>query len=323
MLSCAGSVLAQTEREKGIEFYKQGKIKAAIEALEKASEAAKTDAEVWNFLGLAYLKSNNLKQAVKAFGKAVESDAGKVSYQSNLAYAYLLGGNTDKAQSEAAKAIALDAEKPDAYYIRGAASFSEGKYDEAIKDADQAVKINSDYARAYTLKSDALFSKFGKGIRDSSKRMENLNYLTQSKQVLDECLKNCRDNSETSLQKSRLEAVETFYDYYSKKKDGDLTALSNLPILPNPNIKPLKFISKPFPSYTDAARQAQVNGTITVLVLFAGNGQVSHTIVLQSLGYGLDENAVRAAKAIKFEPAEENGKPISQIKLIQYSFRVG
>ena len=55
-LSCINFTFAQTEREKGIELFKQGKNKEAVAALEKASKRkeTKTDAEVWNFLGLAY-----------------------------------------------------------------------------------------------------------------------------------------------------------------------------------------------------------------------------------------------------------------------------
>ncbi len=315
---------AQTEREKGIELFKQGKNKEAVAALEKASKENKTDAAVWNYLGLAYLKSDNLKKALKALEKAVSYDAQNATYQTNLAYAYLLGNKLNKAQEESTKAIALNGQNADAFYVRGSASLAEGKYNNAIDDADHAVAVNSDYSLAYILKSDALLSNFGKCIGIGVKPIDYLNLLEQSREVLKKCLKECKNNSYIQLQQQRLDAVETFYNYFEKRKDADLgepSAVSQ-PTLPNPNFVPILITSKPHPSYTDEARQAGVTGTIKILTLFAGSGHVTHTLVLKGLGYGLNENAVKVARAIKFTPALENGKPVSQVKIIEYSFAI-
>ncbi len=320
-LSFVSYALAQTEREQGIELYKQGKNKEAVAILQKASKQkeTKTDAEVWNYLGLAYLKDNDAKKAIKALEKAVDFNPLNATYQTNLAYGYFLGNKLDKAQDISTKAIALDSQIADAYFIRGSASILEAKYDDAISDADKTISINPDYSLAYILKSDALLSNFGKLIQSGSKPIDRLDSLEQAKSILEMCLKNCRNNPNAGIQQERLETIDAFFDYYSKRKDIDFSA-SSIPIPPDPNITPLVILSKTPASYTDNARSNQVSGTVSLLILFSSSGRITQILVVKGLRYGLTENAVRAARQIKFEPAKENGKPISQVKMVQYSF---
>jgi hypothetical protein len=43
---------------------------------------------------------------------------------------------------------------------------------------------------------------------------------------------------------------------------------------------------------------------------------------VKGLGGGLSQQAVTAAKKIKFKPATENGTPVASIKKIEYSFSI-
>lgn len=70
--ACAGSLFAQTEREKAVELYESGDSKAAIEMLKKIVEKDANDGEVWRLLGMAYAKIDNEKQARKILKKAAE-----------------------------------------------------------------------------------------------------------------------------------------------------------------------------------------------------------------------------------------------------------
>lgn len=80
--------------------------------------------------------------------------------------------------------------------------------------------------------------------------------------------------------------------------------------------------SKPEAGYTGEARQAGIGGIVKLRVLFAADGKVRFPVVLQGLGYGLDERAIRAALAIKFVPARKNGRAVSQYAQINYTFVV-
>jgi protein TonB len=72
-------------------------------------------------------------------------------------------------------------------------------------------------------------------------------------------------------------------------------------------IKP-KPISTPQPAYADRAREAGIQGKVRVELTVDDSGAVVSARVLESLGYGLDEAALEAAKTWRFEPATRCGK---------------
>lgn len=93
--------------------------------------------------------------------------------------------------------------------------------------------------------------------------------------------------------------------------------------VPKSETNPLRIISKPRPSYTDAAREHQVTGTVRLRVTFLASGEIgSITSVGTGLPYGLTEEAVGAAEQIKFEPQKVNGVPQSVSKTVEYSFSI-
>jgi TonB family protein len=63
---------ASEERERGIQLYKQGDAKGAIEVLRATVKRDKEDADAWHYLGLALLGTGNKSEARKAFEKAAK-----------------------------------------------------------------------------------------------------------------------------------------------------------------------------------------------------------------------------------------------------------
>jgi TonB family protein len=312
----------QSERDKGIALYKQGDSAGAARILQTVArqKSSKTDGEVWNYLGLAQFDQNKIKEARKALEKAVKFSPQSSSFHSNLAYVYLMERKTNKAQNEIETALRIDPQNANAYYIRGTAYLWEGKYETAIADADKAISVNSQFAAPYVLKSDGLLYSFGKlWHEDAAKPIVNLEILRQAMQVLDACLQKCTKNADLGLAVERLDTVKTFYEYFKKKKDNP-----NGQIEPSTdaNITPLKILSKPRASYTDSARSAGQQGTITLAVVFSADAKIKHILLLKGLGYGLDQQALKAARSIAFEPQIENGKPVSVVKMLQYSFAI-
>lgn len=82
----------------------------------------------------------------------------------------------------------------------------------------------------------------------------------------------------------------------------------------------LLILHKPRASYTDAARQSQVQGTVTLRVVFHASGAISNVIPVSGLPNGLTEQAIIAAKRLIFKPATLNGKNATVTKQVQYSF---
>ena len=84
----------------------------------------------------------------------------------------------------------------------------------------------------------------------------------------------------------------------------------------------LKILSRPQPKYTDAARQNQVTGTVTLKVTFTANGQIGSIAPVSGLPYGLTEQAIAAARQIRFEPPKRNGVPYAVSKTVTYTFTI-
>lgn len=84
----------------------------------------------------------------------------------------------------------------------------------------------------------------------------------------------------------------------------------------------VKIISKPKAPYTDEARQNNVQGSVTLKIVFLASGQIGSVTAVSRLPYGLTENAIAAAKQIKFEPKKVNGVPVTVSMTFQYGFNI-
>ena len=84
----------------------------------------------------------------------------------------------------------------------------------------------------------------------------------------------------------------------------------------------LKIESQPSPAYTEEARQNNVQGTVRLRVTFLADGKIGGIAPLSRLNDGLTEQAVAAARNIKFRPATKNKKPVTTSKVVEYSFTI-
>jgi len=85
---------------------------------------------------------------------------------------------------------------------------------------------------------------------------------------------------------------------------------------------PVEITFKPKADYTDEGRKEKINGEVRLEVLFKSDGQIHVIRVLQGLGYGLDEQAVKAAEQIKFKPALHEGQPIDSMAQVHIIFEL-
>ncbi len=76
------------------------------------------------------------------------------------------------------------------------------------------------------------------------------------------------------------------------------------------------------PIYTEEARRNQVAGTVVLRGVFNSNGHLTNLRVMSGLANGLTENAVEAARSIRFFPAVKDGKLVSQYIQIEYNFNL-
>ena len=83
---------------------------------------------------------------------------------------------------------------------------------------------------------------------------------------------------------------------------------------------PVQILAKPKALYTDAARTNNVQGVVRVRVTLLASGQIGGVSPVSTLPYGLTEQALAAARQIKFKPATKGGVPVTTSKIFEYTF---
>jgi TonB family protein len=317
-------VFPQQSKPPGIELYKAGKYREAIVSLNGAvkDKQYEKNGEIWNLLGLTYLAVDDLKNARKSLEKAVKLDQANSIFHGNLAYVYLLQRNSKKARSEADKAIKIDPQNVPALIVRGTANYWDRKHDAAERDIDQAILLDDKSPQPYLVKSKILIDRMSQRLVQGSSMRKELALLRQATETLKTGLEKCVPTTKCKEITEDYETMSIFLDYFSKNKPDDIHPPTSVPPPPEPGTTPIKIISKPRPAYTDSARSAAVEGTVEIVAMFGANGKIEHVLFLSRLGSGLDEQVLRAARSIKFEPATKDGKPVSVVRRIEYSFDI-
>jgi TonB family protein len=92
--------------------------------------------------------------------------------------------------------------------------------------------------------------------------------------------------------------------------------------LTKPIDRPVEIVFKPTPEYTDEARSARIEGTVSLELEFAAAGDVRVLRVVRGLGHGLDEAAQQAALRIRFKPAQSDGQAVDSRATVHITFRL-
>jgi TonB family protein len=101
-------------------------------------------------------------------------------------------------------------------------------------------------------------------------------------------------------------------------------AQGSQPYRPGNGVSAPKLIKEVKPNYTPEARAAKIQGTVLLSTVVREDGSVSDVKVSRSLDtkYGLDEEAIKAAKQWMFAPGMRDGKPVPVIVTIELYFQL-
>lgn len=91
-----------------------------------------------------------------------------------------------------------------------------------------------------------------------------------------------------------------------------------------PDVNPPKLVEKSEPAYTQEARDARLEGSVTIALTIDTNGKAKDITVIKALGLGLDEKAMEAAATWKFEPAtlKKDNTPVAVKANVEVNFRL-
>jgi len=322
-----------------IQLYQQGHNPEALKALKEVVKKHPKDALAWHYLGLSLVLKDDWKGARKAFEKAVALRPDFAASRANLANTLLFTKGASEAEKQARQALSLEPTNAEAHYVLGTVGLLRGLCADAAEQANMALSTNSNFPSAYLLRSQSFICEIAKNtlkpfIFDGTVFKTSVDSSEVSKEVK---LLNAQKNA-VGFQKAAAD-LETFLNLAPHIPDASMwrEQVETLRLYAEPAEKTesersvfissevttkARILKKPEPSYTESARNAQVEGTVVLRAILAADGQVRNILVLGRLPNGLTERAIEAARKIKFQPAVKDGRSVSLFVQIEYNFNL-
>jgi len=322
------------EKERGIELYRKGDFSEAVETLKVAVKKQQKDSDAWYYLGLSLHRVGEIKDASKAFEKTISLKPDFAPGYTAMAYMQLFSNDYKGAVKNAEKAVALDPKNFESFYIAGTARLRQKQAAEALAKAEEALKIKTDYPQALILKTESLITLFAQerdqliksqvrrkeskspgAAAGEEKKRSNYSLLKVASESLEAYLKLNPGQPDQAFWSEQLEALR----FYGSRADSSASDKSESSM--TPGLRPT-ILYREKAQYTEAARNAGVQGTVVLMVDFADEGVLKYILVLQGLSHGLTEQAIAATRKIRFDPAMRDGKPRSVIGNLEFYFNL-
>jgi TonB family protein len=256
----------------------------------------------------AYTDRCQAHRANGAFDDAVADCTQAIKLNPKYAHAFLergrarlQKGDLDAAAQDLSEAINLNPEHAPASYERCNVEVRQGALDRAISDCNEAIALDSSLAVAYFARAVAL-----------AKRGDT----TEAN----------RDYVRAHELDPKLEIPRTFVAGTGSAV-GSATpgSVANGVYRAGGGVTLPKLTREVKPQYTADALGAKIQGTVLVECVVRPDGSVGDIQIVRSLDpvYGLDSEAVKAAKQWMFEPGTKDGKPVPVLITIELAFRIG
>jgi TonB family protein len=209
-----------------------------------------------------------------------------------------------------------DAEKQ---YDAARKQFAEMEYQKALEGAGEALKIDPSFAPALFLRSQSLMELYARENYSVSKeaREARLKQLTEAAEITEEYLKQNPNLAYGDVWREQLKALQAYVRFAHPNRD---------PNSPNAVFQPkelpikAKLLKRPEPGVTEEARRACAQGSVVLRGVIDRDGTVQSLVVVGSVGYGLTEESLKAARKARFSPAQKDGRAVPQYLQIEYNF---
>ena len=235
------------------------------------------------------LQKKKYKDAEKHLKKALSLKKDSPEVNLLLGVVYKDKVEVDKAFKHVREAIRLQPNYPDAHYLLAYLYAIENQLDKAAEETNLALDQGARFAGVYILKAN-LEVRF-------RKHADALNSYETALQLSPPSDSNYQKVSEQIEWLKSYIAFQALKDEFAKHKD-------------NPAYKRPVLKNRPQPLYSSLAREKRIQGIVRMSVRINEQGVADSVLVVQGIGYGLDEQAIKAVRAAKFSPAMRNGEPV-------------
>jgi TonB family protein len=235
------------------------------------------------------LQKKKYKDAEKHLKKALSLKKDSPEVNLLLGVVYKDKDEVDKAFKHVREAIRLQPNYPDAHYLLAYLYAIENQLDKAAEETNLALDQGARFAGIYIMKAN-LEVRF-------RKHTDALNSYEMALQVSQPSDSNYQKVSEQIEWLKSYIAFQALKDEFAMHKDD--------PAYKRPILK-----NSPRPLYSSLARQKKIRGIVRMSVRVNEQGVADSVLVVQGIGYGLDEQAIKAVRAAKFSPAMRNGEPV-------------
>ena len=92
--------------------------------------------------------------------------------------------------------------------------------------------------------------------------------------------------------------------------------------MPGGDVTPPRLLARTEPKFTVEAMRRKIQGVVILALVVQADGTVGTVQVRQSLGFGLDDEAVIAARQWKFAPGMRNGVPVPVAATVNLAFSI-
>jgi tetratricopeptide (TPR) repeat protein len=348
----------EVELQRGVTFYEQGLYSPAVAQFKKAIDMRDKYAEAYLWRGIALIELNENDLAYASFQEAIKlrRDYSEAHYLSWLTLSNVNAGFTPLAYKELSAATNKNPELPRRMHYRLGEAFADnGLLDRAAEEIKKANSMpvppgitdsyfqqliarniedlkgdiaqhNGSYADGHMKLARAMViaQNYDGAVAEARVAIEQRESFPAAYQFI---------SSVNLMRKNYADSIAILQDFLGRfpadnhvgqfrgriaviRKVGELPATA---VVTNPD-SALKYPEPPKLLLTDAAKAGKVSGSVTVEATFTGVGTIENPVVVQGLGYGLDERAMITVLGIKFEPAIKDGKPVAVRQKVQLSF---
>jgi TonB family protein len=217
--------------------------------------------------------------------------------------------------------LAAGQQQPDAekQYNAARKRFAEMEYRKALEGADGALKIDPSFAPALFLRSQSLMELYARENYSASKeeRAARLKQLEEAAAVTEEFLKQNPNLTYGDVWREQLKALQAYVRFAHPNRDPKSPSAAFTP--QEVTIK-ARLLRSPEPGVTEEARRACAQGTVVLRGVIDLDGTVQSLVVVASVGYGLTEESLKAARRARFSPAQKDGQAVPQYLQLEYNF---